>query len=752
MYCQVIVDIAHTNLDRLFTYLIPDGLSVVPGSHVRVPFGPSNRSKEGFVIRLLSDPDPSVQIKPLLGLATPYPVLLPDQIDLAHWMKKSYNCLLVDALRLMIPPQLRGGRVHEKVVRTVRPNPGADLSQALRSLVKKDGSYRSEKQAEVIRFFQLHPEEIPLPALLGMIPSSRSAVDSLVRREVLLSGGSVQFRRPGSGSGAETGENAPVLSESQLDCVRQVVSSFGSKDVFLLHGVTGSGKTEVYMHCIESCLARGRGAVMLVPEIALTPQTMSLFTGRFGDQVAVLHSGLSAGERFDEWRRIRLGLAKVVVGPRSAVFAPVPELGLIVVDEEHEPTYQSETMPHYHAVDVAAHRAAAMDAPVLLGSATPSLLSYFRAESGRYRLLRLPRRIGNRPLPDIEVVDMRQEFLSGNNGIFSARLLQRMRECLGSGKQAMLFMNRRGYSTFVSCRACGYTVQCPNCDLSMTYHKSEEALRCHFCGASRPVPSVCPNCGKPFIKYFGIGTEQIEEAIRKSFPEAVPLRIDTDTTRRKGSLEGMLSSFRRGDANVMIGTQMIAKGHDFPNVTLVGVVAADASLFLPDYRSTERTFQLLAQVAGRAGRDLSPGRVVIQTYHPEHPVIRFAQAQDYPGFYRYEMNERRKALFPPFTLFVRLLFSGPGEEETGERSAAYASLLESELGRFLDEDGKKDLLIFHYSPAPIRRRQGLFRFQILLKFLRSRRMPEILRFLYAFTEEHRSLFCPAMEINPQDMF
>ena len=369
----------------------------------------------------------------------------------------------------------------------------------------------------------------------------------------------------------------------------------------MLHGVTGSGKTEVYMHCIQRCIEAGRQAIVLVPEISLTPQTMGLFRARFGENVAVLHSRLSAGERFDEWRRIRLGMVQVAVGARSAVFAPFENLGLIVVDEEHEPTYQSEQSPRYQAAEVARKRCAMAKAPLILGSATPSIPTYYRAKSGTYTLIELTERVHKRPMPDILLVDMREEFRHGNTGIFSGALFNAMEKCLRAGKQAILFINRRGYSTFVSCRGCGYVFKCPDCDISMTYHRAEECVKCHYCNHAEPVPVKCPACGQPFIKYFGVGTQQVEEQLRENFPGVRALRMDMDSTRTKDAHERLLSAFARGEAQVLIGTQMVAKGLDFPDVTLVGVVAADSSLYLPDYRSSERTFQLLTQVAGPRG-------------------------------------------------------------------------------------------------------------------------------------------------------
>lgn len=752
MYAQVLIDIAHAEVDRLFTYRIPDGLSISPGMHVLVPFGRGDAKKEGFVIRIADAPDGVGPYKDVIRALEPYPILLPDQLELAGWMQRSYNCLLVDAVRLMIPSQMRGGRVHEKVERTIMLAPDLDVQAALDSLCDKTGRVRAPKQHEVLSLLIKTGLEMSVADVNAFIPHASAAIAALTQRGYIVEGGHVTFRRPNQESAPC--ERPVVPTEAQRAAVDAVVGALdaGTGETFLLHGVTGSGKTEVYMRCIERCIRSGKQAIMLVPEIALTPQTVGRFRARFSDDIAVLHSRLSAGERFDEWRRIRLGRAKVVVGARSAVFAPVERLGLIIIDEEHEGSYQSEITPRYHAVEVALHRSASMGAPLLLGSATPSLLSYFRATTGRYRLLELPERVMHRALPEVEIVDMREEFLAGNNGIFSGRLVARLRACLESGKQAMLFLNRRGYSTFVSCRACGAVIQCPNCDISMTYHKAEQRLKCHFCGASAPVPIRCPVCGKPFIKYFGIGTEQVEDQLNALFPGVKALRMDTDTMRRKDSHAKMLSAFASGEAQVLIGTQMIAKGHDFPNVTLVGVVAADATLCIPDYRSTERTFQLLTQVSGRAGRDESPGSVVVQTYMPNHPAIRFAKEHDYAGFFRYELAERRKALFPPYSLFLRILFSGPDEDALQDAGDRYATALETEIRALLGQEEAQDLLLMTASPAPIRRKQGNYRYQILIKLLRTKRTSSVIRLVYAFAAAHRNELLALLEVNPQDMF
>ena len=759
--CEVIVDIAHANVDRLYSYTVPEGMQVASGSHVLVPFGSGNRQREGFVIRVLDDSETPqqaqgektqspVSLKPLLRVIEPYPILTPEQIELAYWMQKSYYCLLVDALRLMIPAQLRGSRVKEKIERTVRLTSPDQVDEQLRSLLGKSGKSRAPKQAEVLETLKTVGREMSVRNVLSMVPDASAAIAALIRRGFVTEDGHVTFRRPNIASVSP--DKQVTLNDAQESAVGAIVKAMEDRSgTLLLHGVTGSGKTEVYMHAIERCLAAGRQAIMLVPEISLTPQTVGLFQERFSDGIAVLHSRLSAGERFDEWRRIRLGKARVAVGARSAVFAPMQNVGLIIVDEEHEGSYQSETVPRYGALEVAAYRARQFGCPLLLGSATPSLHTYYRALSGRYQLLELPHRVQNRPLPIVEIVDMRQEFQAGNNGIFSGRLVQLLEECVAKGQQAMLFLNRRGYSTFVSCRNCGYVVFCDDCDLSMTYHKGENRLRCHFCGSVKPLPHVCPSCGKPFIKYFGVGTEQVEEQLHQLFPQTVTLRMDTDTIRTKDSMQQMLSSFASGGAQFLVGTQMIAKGHDFPNVTLVGVVAADATLLIPDYRSTERTFQLITQVAGRAGRDESPGKVVVQTYSPAHPAIRYAKGHDYKSFYAYELEQRKKAVFPPFSLFVRILFSSDDEAQLHSVVTTYAEQLKAALDDSLGTEGARDILLYSASPAPIKRKQRAYRYQILIKLLRTARLSDTIQTIYTFAADHRNELFAMVEVNPQDM-
>lgn len=750
MFAQIIVDIAHSDVDRLFTYVVPEDMALTAGQHVLVPFGRGNKPLEGFVLSLSeSPPEEEMRIKPVSRVLEPYPVFTTAQIELARWMQQSYHCVLVDALRLMIPSQLRGGRIQEKKLRLVQLAEGLESGAALASLRKKDGSAKAPRQIEVLELLLRMGGPMSVQDITGFLPDAGGAVTALIKKGILEEDACVTFRRPGGGCG----QQAPLVTLTQEQ--RAAIDAIGAKDgtgVFLLHGVTGSGKTEVYMHCISRCIEAGKQAILLVPEISLTPQTMGLFRARFGERVAMLHSRLSAGERFDEWRRIRLGLAQVAVGARSAVFAPFENLGLIVVDEEHEQSYQSELSPRYHAAEVARKRCSMANIPLILGSATPSIQSYYRAKSGLYTLIELTERVQNRPMPKIRIVDMREEFLHGNNGIFSSAMLGALKACLGAGKQAILFINRRGYSTFVSCRGCGHVFGCVNCDVSMTYHRTEERVKCHYCGHTEPVPTVCPACGRPFIKYFGVGTQQVEEQLHAYFPGVKALRMDMDSTRTKDAHEQLLSAFARGEAQVLIGTQMVAKGLDFPNVTLVGVVAADSTLYLPDYRSAERTFQLLTQVAGRAGRDEDPGSVVVQTYSPDHPSIRFSRTHDYKGFYAYELAQRRAALFPPFTLFVRALFTGLEEAPLHADGERFAIGLEQAVLAALGEEYAQELLILHASEAPIYKKQGVYRYQVLIKLLRTKRTAAALQAVYSYTGEHRGERFATLEINPGDLF
>ena len=694
MYANVILDRVSDALDHVFTYAVPEGMDAREGQQVCVPLG--NARADGFIVELTDECalEPS-RIKPILTLRTAEPVILPELMALAKWMRLRYNCNLVEALRLMLPSGMRRGSVREKTRRVAH-------------LAAPDFAARGPRQQEIMERLRAGDVET---ALLPAAP-----LRALVQKGVVEVYEQGERRAPAVLRGETLPD--PPLTRAQGRAVNELCAALehgGGR--FLLHGVTGSGKTEVYIRLVRRALEVGKSAIVLVPEIALTPQMVSWFHQRFGADAAVLHSGLSQGERFDEWRRIRSGEARVVIGARSAVFAPLANVGVIVVDEEHEGSYQSDRRPRYDAREVAWRRAEGAGAVLLLGSATPSIASYMRSMPGvrpenRLTLIELPERVGARPLPEVEVVDMRREFERGNRSIFSARLSEELKDCLGRGRQAMLLINRRGHSSFVSCRKCGYVVKCASCDVSMTYHQAENVLRCHYCGAERAVPHKCPECGSPYIKFFGIGTEQVVEEVKRQFPEAAVLRMDYDTTRKKDAHAKILEAFRQGEADILVGTQMIAKGLDFPNVTLSGVVAADMTLNLPDYRSAERTFQLITQMAGRAGRANYPGKVVLQTYEPDHYGIRLAASQDYRAFYLRESAFRRGALYPPFTVIARIVFTAK-EEEAAKKAAETA---ETELNGFLDRGGHRpDIVQMRALECPIKRLRGEYRYQVFLK-------------------------------------
>ena len=600
MYCRVIIDIVHENVASPFTYRIPEEMELVPGQRVAVPFGP--REKEGIVLSLedQTDVDPA-KLREVKRPLEDYAAIPPELMLLAEEMAEKAHCPLAETLRLMLPAQMRGGRVRVKTERQVHLLVSPEEAEAAAEREK-----RSRKRAEILRLLAKQPE-VSVKALSELVKDPGEALKKLEAEGLVQVTEEESLRTPG-GAFAAPEDPGFTLTPGQQAALEEILPAMKKGEGrFLLHGVTGSGKTEVFMEAVRQALALGKSAIILVPEIALTPQMVAWFRGRFGAVAAVIHSRLSPGERYDEWRRIRRGDARVVIGARSAVFSPARELGLIVVDEEHESTYLSDHHPRYDAREVAASRCAREKAALILASATPSVLSFARARRGDYMLLEMPRRVHDQPLPEVEVTDMRRELEEGNRSILSRSLRAALKDCAARGEQAMLLMNRRGYNSFVTCRSCGYTVKCSQCDISMTYHigDGDGTLRCHYCGESRQVPDRCPACGSPYIRYFGAGTQKVEEEVRKLLPGVTTARMDYDTTGGKDGHGKILEEVRSGRASILIGTQMIAKGLDFPRVTLVGVIAADMTLNLPDYRSRERTFQLLTQVAGRP-QDIVP--------------------------------------------------------------------------------------------------------------------------------------------------
>ena len=744
VYCQVIVDIVHENVASPFSYRIPEGMDLEAGQRVMVPFG--RMKKEGIVLSLADNCGiEESRIRDVIRPLEDYAAIPSELMELAQQMAEESHCPLAETLRLMLPAQMRGGRIHVKTERTVRL---AVSTKTAAEVAEKEK--RSRKRAELLRILS-DGKEHTVRELAESVKDPNDALKRLAADGMILLSDTEKLRLPG-GVFAQPEDPGFVLTSGQKEALDEILPCLkGKGGRFLLHGVTGSGKTEVFMAAVREALALGKSAIILVPEIALTPQMVSWFRSRFGPVAAVIHSRLSPGERFDEWRRIRRGDARVVIGARSAVFSPARNLGLIVVDEEHESTYLSDHHPRYDARKVAQMRCEKENATLILASATPSILSFAKARRGDYMLLEMPRRVMDRPMPEVDIIDMREELENGNRTVLSGTLRRAMKDCIIRGEQIMLLMNRRGYHSFVSCRTCGYVVKCPNCDISMTYHiaSTDGLLRCHYCGYSSPSPESCPECKGRYIRYFGAGTQKVEEEVRKLLPGVPTIRMDYDTTGGKDGHGKVLEEFRSGRARILIGTQMIAKGLDFPLVTLVGVIAADMTLNLPDYRSRERTFQLLTQVAGRAGRGDQPGKVIIQTYKPEDTVIGFAAAQDYRSFFEDEFRRRKRGLYPPFTSLVRFL----AESQKEEIAADTVSEIERKTRKLMDEHpawNRKVLLVSNDAPS-VKVLRGKNRRHLLLKMLVSKEADEMIAALTGIAREEYPGAEVWFEVNPTTM-
>ena len=656
-FANIIVDISLEKLDRTFQYRIPEELQDIlkEGMQVRVPFGNGGRILTGYVLELTDNCEwDEGKLKPILGLAEKGIRLEGQLIALAAWMRRTYGSTMNQALKTVLPVKKS---VQEKISRKVRlAVPREEAEAVLAEMERKHQTARVRILKALLEQPGLDYAEAQKALGLTAATARKLTELGLIRIE-----SDTIFRNPIRPS--EVQAHPFALYPAQQAIVDDVAARAAAGDLrpSLIHGVTGSGKTEVYMELIASVLEQGKEAIVLIPEIALTFQTVLRFYRRFGDQVSIIHSKLSAGERYDQFERARRGGVKVMIGPRSALFTPFSHLGVIVIDEEHEGSYKSENAPRYHAREAAVERARMCGAFVVLGSATPSVDSYERAREGVYQLYELPLRIENRAMPETEVVDLREELRMGNRSVFSARLKELMEERLRKGEQIMLFLNRRGYAGFVSCRACGHVIKCPHCDVSLSLHHGGRMV-CHYCGYQTQAPKKCPSCGSIYIGAFRAGTQQVAEAAAKAFPGARILRMDFDTTRQKGGHERILEAFSRKQADILVGTQMIVKGHDFPGVTLVGVLAADLSLYAGDYRAAERTFQLLVQAAGRAGRGDTPGVAVIQTYSPDHYSIETAAAQDYQAFFEKEMAFRRMMNYPPASHLMALYLMSEDEK------------------------------------------------------------------------------------------
>ena len=690
MIAEVIVDIAAGETDRIYDYLCDDDIKA--GSRVRAPFG--GKIVSGFVMRLKETSDvPPGRLKRVFPCSDGLPALNPECLALAGKLTARYRVPMALSLRLFLPSEMRAGKVRE-----LKKN----YASLLVPLSQMTLSKTAKNQLGAAEYLEKNGKT-ECGFLNGLFPGGVAALEkkgyALVKKEQLL-------RDPYKGLEVEHFDRE--LTEDQRRAVERIERD--ERTVQLLHGVTGSGKTEIYLTLIAKCLKEGKSSIFLVPEISLTPQMLSQLRARFGRNAAIMHSGLSAGEKFDEWWRLRTGEAKIAIGARSAVFTPLENLGVIIIDEEHDSSYSSETAPRYNTFDVAYLRAKYNGCKLVLGSATPAVDTYKRAIDGEFGLIRLEKRINRKPLPEIVIADMRREVRRGNNSAFSAALREELDKCLKEGNQAILFLNRRGYSQTVICKECGYVAKCEACDVSLTYHRDEDCLKCHYCGAKYRVPTVCPDCGGRKLSYAGTGTQRIAAELEKLYPSARVLRMDNDTTSGKEGHYKILKAFGEKRADILVGTQMIAKGHDFPSVTLVGILDADMSLHFSDYRSGERTFQLITQVAGRSGRAEEKGKVVLQRFCPENDVLRYAVAYDYEGFYQNEISLRAATMFPPFSKIVRILVTGEDEKKALEALRGVYFSLE----RLYTEHAEK-FLFFNKMHAPIKRIQNKFRYQVLMR-------------------------------------
>ncbi len=709
MIAEVIVDIAASETDRIYDYLCDDG--TVVGSRVRAPFG--GKIVPGFVMRVKETSDyPAEKLKRVLPCPDELPALNGECLALAEKLTARYRVPKALTLRLFLPTEMRTGKVRE-------------LMKNYAELTLPIGEMRLPKTAKnqaAAAEYLAQNGKTDCAYLNNAFPGGVTGLQKKgfvrITKEQIL-------RDPYKALENESALH--VLTPDQQRAVKTIEED--ERTVQLLHGVTGSGKTEIYLTLIAKCLKEGKSSIFLVPEISLTPQMLSQLRARFGKNAAILHSGLSAGERFDEWWRLRTGEAKIAIGARSAIFAPLENLGVIIIDEEHDSSYASETAPRYNTFDVAYLRAKKNGCKLVLGSATPSVETYKRATEGEFSLIRLDKRINKRPLPEILIADMRREVRRGNNSAFSSALKEEIEKCLSADKQAILFLNRRGYSQTVICKECGYVAKCEACDVSLTYHRDEDCLKCHYCGMKYGMLSACPDCGGRKLSYAGTGTQRIVSELQKLYPTARILRMDNDTTSGKEGHYKILKTFADKKADILVGTQMIAKGHDFPSVTLVGILDADMSLHFSDYRSGERTFQLLTQVAGRSGRAEEKGKVVLQTFDPENDVLRFAVAYDYEGFYQNEISLRAAMAFPPFSKIVRVMVTGEDEQKTLEAlREVYVSLEE------LYTDNPEKFLFFNKMRAPIKRIQNKFRYQVLMRLSDTSVLPQI----YAACAEART--------------
>lgn len=731
LYAEVIINSEALEIDRPFTYKVPEEFNneIKIGQIVKVPFGKGNKTSEGFILNLKNDDNIKFKTKNIAAILVKDPVIDEDDINLIEFLREKTLCKYIDAFRLLIPVGImKGAKAKKKKVIVLK---NEDLSN-----IKNPDGYK-----KIVEFFKTNSGKYTKSELINEHSISQYKLNKLIENEVLSIEEESVFRY---NDRVYNKDSAKTLTIEQENIIREYINS--DDKMFLLKGVTGSGKTEVYMKLVERVLLEEKSAIILVPEIALTPQMIERFKGRFGVNVALFHSKLSDGERFDEWFRVKEGKSKVIVGARSAIFLPAKNLGLIIIDEEHENTYKSEQNPKYQTKEVAEYLSELKGCKVILGSATPSIETYYRALTGEMKLLELNSRVDNKAMPPMKVIDMRNELKGGNKSLFSRELFIAIQERLKRKEQIILFLNRRGFSTFVSCRSCGYVFKCDECDISMTYHKNG-LLICHYCGKTKREPRECPKCHSKYVKFFGAGTQRVEEEVKKYFNNVRILRMDVDTTRDKHSYERIYNTFKNGEADILIGTQMVSKGLDFKNVTLVGILAADMSINIPDYRAAERTFQIITQVAGRAGRGDKQGEVLIQTYTPQHYSLQYAVNYDYEGFYEKEFTVRAMMKYPPFGKL--LLINGTSKKEDLLKNFMHKitmmikPLVESCL----------DIEILGPIPCMISKVKENYRWQIVIKgefdSYFSKNIKEILY------DENKNVYNDiriSMDINPNNLF
>lgn len=733
LYAEIILNSEALEIDRPFTYKIPVELEdkIQKGQIVKVPFGMGNKTSEGFVLSIKDEDEVDInfRVKKIHSIITEEPVIDSDNIELIDFLREKYLCKYIDAFRLLIPVGImKGAKNKSKKVIVFKSD---DLS-----CIKKPEGYM-----DIINFLKDNSGKYTKSELINNNSISQYKLNSLIEKGLLAVEEETVFRY--------NSRTYNVDSEKELTLEqKKVLYEYNNSNnkLFLLKGVTGSGKTEVYMRMVEEAIKRNKSAIVLVPEISLTPQMIERFKGRFGRDVALFHSKLSDGERFDEWFRVKEGKAKLVVGARSAIFLPVKDLGLIIIDEEHENTYKSDQNPKYQTKEVAEFLSEQKGCKVVLGSATPTIETYYRSLVGELDLLELNSRVDNKDMPPMKIVDMRNELRSGNMSLFSRELFADIQDKLSKGEQIILFLNRRGFSTFVSCRSCGYVFKCEECDISMTYHRNG-LLVCHYCGKSKRTPQKCPKCDSKYVKFFGAGTQRVEEEVKKYFKDVKVLRMDVDTTRSKDAYENIYNTFKEGKADILIGTQMISKGLDFKNVTLVGVLAADMSINLPDYRAAERTFQIITQVAGRAGRGEKQGKVIIQTYNPDHYSLEYAINYDYEGFYEKEFTVRALMKYPPFGKI--LLINGISKKEDLLKNFMHkiSNVIKPVVEKEIDVD------ILGPIPCLIAKVKENYRWQIVIKGeFNSEFAKKIKELLYDESKNVYNDIRISMDINPNNLF